>query len=111
VAIEQSIDRVLDTRSRLDVRAIIKPGQRVRVPLGRGNPAGVRVRRQRQRHDRAPKVKPLAAIDDDRVLVRPNMIELARWISRLLRLAGWHGAGDDHPVGGQEADGSATRSR
>jgi primosomal protein N' (replication factor Y) len=82
VAIEQSIDRVLDYSIPKKLQAVLKPGQRVRVPLGRGNRAAygyvVRVTDTTEH----PKTKPLAGIEDDRVLAQPMMLELARWISR-----------------------------
>ena len=82
VALEQGIDRVLDYAipSRLATRLQI--GQRVRVPLGKSNRSthGYVV----SIHDKSdyPKIKNIAAIEDDRVLVRPELLELARWMAR-----------------------------
>ncbi len=82
VAIEQSIDRVLDYSIPKRLIARLEVGQRVRVPLGRGN---------RKTHGYVvsvsdtssyPRTKPIIDIDDDRILIRPRMMELARWISR-----------------------------
>src|SRR5881227_3064615 len=82
VALEQGIDHSLDYAIPPSLVHLLKVGQRVRVPLGRGNrPAfGYVV----AIHDTCdyPKIKPLAGIDDDRVLVPPRLMELARWMSR-----------------------------
>src|SRR5205085_12495127 len=82
VAIERSLDRVLDYSVPPRLVSNIRVGQRVRVPLGRKN---------RPTHGyivglsdttSLSRVKPILALDDERVLLTPPMLELARWISR-----------------------------
>src|SRR5260221_565793 len=82
VAIEQSIDRTLDYAVPPSLVASLKVGQRVRVPLGKGNrPAhGYVVAIPPQTS--YPRIKRLLNIDDERVLVPPKLMELARWMSR-----------------------------
>jgi len=75
VAIEQSIDRVLDYSVPKKLLAALHVGQRVRVPLGRNNrPAHGFVVRLRESSD-YPKIKPLIGIDDERILLTPTLIE------------------------------------
>jgi primosomal protein N' (replication factor Y) len=82
VAMEQSIDHVLDYAVPKRLAATIQVGQRVRVPLGRKNrPARGVVVRLCDTSD-YPKIKDLFAIDDERVLLGETLIELARWMSR-----------------------------
>jgi primosomal protein N' (replication factor Y) len=82
VAMEQSVDKVLDYAIPPRLTAMLKVGQRVKVPLGRNNkPALGYVVSIRAESD-FPKIKKLSAIDDDRALVDGKMLELARWMSR-----------------------------
>ncbi len=82
VALEQGIDRVLDYSIPPRLAGQIQVGQAVRVPLGRGNKV-VRgyVIEIRPTSD-YPRIKPLTALDDDRVLVSPKLMALAQWMSR-----------------------------
>ncbi len=82
VALEQGIDRLLDYSVPRRLAGQIKAGQLVKVPLGRKNKLvkGYLVA-IRERTD-YPKVKPVAAIADERVLVAGKLMELARWMSR-----------------------------
>jgi primosomal protein N' (replication factor Y) len=82
VALEQGIDRVLDYGIPAKLVGLLMVGQRVKVPLGRKN---------RPTHGYVvsigsttehPAVKPVIGIEDDRVLVPPNLMKLARWMSR-----------------------------
>jgi len=82
VAIEQSVDKVLDYAVPKALIDHIEVGQRVRVPLGRGNRAAFGYVVGRTDHSTYPHLKPVMAIDDDRVLIRPPMMNLARWISQ-----------------------------
>ena len=85
VAIEQSIDRMLDYAIPPRLVPMLKIGQRVRVPLGRGNkPSHGYVVSVRPTTDYANphKIKSLLAIDDQRVLVPPTLMELAVWMAR-----------------------------
>jgi primosomal protein N' (replication factor Y) len=82
VALEQGIDRVLDYSIPPKLIGRIQVGQCVRVPLGRGNKV-VRgyVIEIRPTSD-YPRIKPLTALEDDRVLVSPKLMALAQWMSR-----------------------------
>jgi len=85
VALEQGIDRVLDYAVPKRLVTAIQVGQRVRVPLGRGNKSttGYVVRLSETSDFKDPsKIKPLTDIADERVLVPPKLMELARWMSR-----------------------------
>ncbi|HEX8324453.1 MAG TPA: DEAD/DEAH box helicase family protein, partial [Tepidisphaeraceae bacterium] len=82
VAIERSVDRVLDYAVPPKFVAALAIGQRVRVPLGRGNKMTYGYVVGLSDGSDHPKLKPIQAIDDDRVLVQPKMMELARWIGR-----------------------------
>jgi primosomal protein N' (replication factor Y) len=82
VALEDSLDKLLDYSipPRLETRLAV--GQRVRVPLGRRNrPALGYVIAIKDRSD-FPRVKPLIEIEDERVLVTPGLMDLSRWMSR-----------------------------
>ncbi len=82
VALEQGIDRVLDYAIPPKLLADLKIGQRVKVPLGRKNrPTSGYVVTISDTTEH-PSVKPLMGIEDDRVLVPPNLMRLARWMSR-----------------------------
>ncbi len=87
VALERSFDRVLDYAIPASMKPALRVGQRVRVPLGKGN---------RPRHgyvvaisDTSPltqrkpsAIKRVLGIDDERVLLTPSLLELSRWMSR-----------------------------
>src|SRR5436190_6127456 len=82
MAMEQSIDRLLDYAVPKRLAFSIHVGQRVRVPLGRKNrPAHGFIVYLRDKSD-YPKIKDLIGIDDDRVLLNDKLMELARWMSR-----------------------------
>ncbi|HZZ44150.1 MAG TPA: primosomal protein N' [Tepidisphaeraceae bacterium] len=82
VALENSLDKVLDYSVPAKMRSLIRIGQRVRVPLGRNNrPAFGYVISTSATSD-YPRVKPLLNIDDERVLVTPGLMKLALWMSR-----------------------------
>jgi primosomal protein N' (replication factor Y) len=82
VALEQSVDRSLDYAIPAPLLPAIKVGQRVRVPLGRKDrPVFGYVVGIGDESDH-PKVKRLIDIADERVLVPPKLMELARWMSR-----------------------------
>lgn len=82
VALENSLDRVLDYSVPRKLLEQIMVGQRVRVPLGSTNrPSHGYVVRLRD-HTKFPRIKPLSGIDDDRVLIDPHLMKLARWMSR-----------------------------
>src|SRR3954470_6419878 len=78
VAMETSIDRSLDYQVPKHLVTSLQVGQRVKVPLGRNNKPshGYVV----DIHDTTdyPKIKPLTAIDDPRVLVGPKLMALSR---------------------------------
>ncbi len=82
VALSESVDRTLDYAIPPGLLPSLRVGQRVRVPLGKGNrPRSGYVVSIHPTTD-YPKIKKLIGIEDDRVLVSPAMLELARWISR-----------------------------
>src|SRR5438270_770388 len=82
VAIEDSLDKLLDYSVPKKLAAALRISQRVRVPLGRNNRPTFGYVISIQPDTTYPKVKALLNIDDDRVLLAPPMMELARWISR-----------------------------
>jgi primosomal protein N' (replication factor Y) len=82
VALEQGIDRVLDYRIPAKLMTLVQVGQRVRVPLGKSNrPSHGYVVSIHSKTD-YPKIKNIAAIEDERVLVTSGILELARWMAR-----------------------------
>ncbi|WP_428937335.1 replication restart helicase PriA [Fontivita pretiosa] len=82
VAIEQSVDRVLDYSIPPKLVGLLRVGQRVRVPLGRNNKPAIGYVVSISDTTSYPNIKPISGIDDDRVLVDGPMLELARWMSR-----------------------------
>jgi hypothetical protein len=82
VALEQSIDRVLDYAIPHHMLNVLRPGQRVRVPLGRGNRSVLGYVVTIHETSSYPRIKPLHSIADDRVLVNAKLMELARWMSK-----------------------------
>src|SRR5688500_6234254 len=82
VALEQSIDRLLDYSIPKPLAPSLRVGQRVRVPLGRNNRAARGYVVSIHPTSEYPKIKPLAGIEDERVLFPPKLMELARWMSR-----------------------------
>ena len=83
VAIERSLDRVLDYAVPPGLATSLRVGQRVRVPLGRGNkPTSGYVVEIRDTTATAARIKPVLSIEDDRILLTPAIMELARWMSR-----------------------------
>ena len=82
VVLENTLDKTLDYAIPPKLRSSVRSGQRVRVPLGRGNkPAFGWIVDIHETCD-FPRIKSLIAIEDERTLVTPAMMELARWISR-----------------------------
>src|SRR5947209_15044167 len=82
VALEESLDKLLDYSIPPKLLSLLKVGQRVRVPLGRNNRPAHGYVISIQGETTYPKIKPLLAIDDERVLLAPKMMQLARWMSR-----------------------------
>src|SRR5687767_1437790 len=82
VALEQSIDRVLDYSIPPRLQPSLRAGQRVRVPLGRNNRPTFGYVISVHEKTAYPKIKPLLEITDERVLVPPTLMDLARWMSR-----------------------------
>jgi len=82
VALEQGVDRVFDYAIGPRLAGRVHVGMRVRVPLGRNNrPMRGWVVAVRAASE-LPKLKNLLAIDDERVLVSPPVMELSRWMGR-----------------------------
>lgn len=84
VAVEHAIDRELDYLIPQPMLHEISVGQRVKVPLGRGNHHcyAYVVSLPGESEVPASKLKPISAIDDARTLLTPALLELARWMSR-----------------------------
>jgi primosomal protein N' (replication factor Y) len=82
VALEDSLDKLLDYSIPSRWLTRIAVGQRVRVPLGKRNrPVCAYVVAVKDGSD-YPRVKDLIDIEDERVLVTPGLLELSRWMSR-----------------------------
>jgi primosomal protein N' (replication factor Y) len=82
VAIEQSIDRVLDYSVPKRLQNTLQVGQQVKVPLGRKNRLVRGYVVSISPTSSHAKVKDVAAVEDDRVLVDERLMRLARWMSR-----------------------------
>ena len=82
VAMEQSIDKMLDYAIPALLVNDIRVGQRVRVPLGRKNRPAFGYVTAISPTSTYPKIKKLLKIEDDRVLVPPTLMDLARWMGR-----------------------------
>jgi primosomal protein N' (replication factor Y) (superfamily II helicase) len=82
VAIEKSLDRMLDYAIPPKLVGEVRVGQRVRVPLGRNNhPTTGYVIAIKPESD-YPRIKKIIAVEDARVLIDPKLMALARWMSR-----------------------------
>ncbi len=80
VALEQSVDRVLDYAIPPRLVGQVHVGMRVRVPLGRKNrPVRGWVVSIHPTTEHA-KIKNLLGVDDERILVSPPVMQLSRWI-------------------------------
>ena len=82
VAIEQSIDRTLDYAIPPALLDSAQVGQRVRVPLGKNNRPTTGYIVGIHPTTTYPRIKNLARIEDQRVLIPPPLMELSRWMSR-----------------------------
>ncbi len=82
VALEASIDKTLDYAVPRSLAGLLQVGQRVKVPLGRNNRPSHGYVVEISPTSEYPKIKPLTAIADPRVLAGPKLMALARWISR-----------------------------
>jgi primosomal protein N' (replication factor Y) len=82
VALEQGIDRLLDYSIPPKLRNALHVGQTVKVPLGRKNKSTRGYVVEIHPTTDYPRIKPLTAIEDERVLVPPKLMRLALWMSR-----------------------------
>ena len=82
VALEDSLDKLLDYAVPPKAAATIRVGQRVRVPLGRNNRSAYGYVIAVHEHSSYPHIKALFNIDDERVLLTPALMELSRWMSK-----------------------------
>lgn len=82
VVLETTLDKTLDYSIPPKFQGVLRPGQRVRVPLGKSNKPSFGWVIDIHETSDYPRIKPLTAIDDERVLVTPALMELARWMSR-----------------------------
>src|SRR4051794_13909874 len=85
VVCNRPVDQVFTYREPPRLRAAIQPGQRLRVPLGRGNqPAvGYCVRLDQPLPGGAgrARIKDVVEVLDDPPLIDPAMLELTRWLA------------------------------
>ncbi|HYO10323.1 MAG TPA: primosomal protein N' [Tepidisphaeraceae bacterium] len=82
VAMEHGIDRLLDYSIPPGLRHQLRVGQVVRVPLGRSNRTTRGYVISIHEQTDYPRIKPLSGIDDERVLIPPELMQLALWMSR-----------------------------
>ncbi len=82
VVLEMSLDRELDYAIPAGLVVSLRVGQRVRVPLGRRNKPTLGYVVSIHESSSYPQIKNLLGIEDARVLVPPNVMKLARWMSR-----------------------------
>ena len=82
IVLEQGLDRALDYAIPPRLAGRIHIGMRVRVPLGRGNRAVRAWVVALPEKSELPRLKNLLGIDDERILVSPPVMQLARWIGR-----------------------------
>jgi primosomal protein N' (replication factor Y) (superfamily II helicase) len=82
VALEQSVDRVLDYGIPPKLAGQVHVGMRVRVPLGRNNRPARGWVTSIHSTSAYSKIKNLLAIDDERILVSPPVMQLARWMGK-----------------------------
>src|SRR5207237_8802061 len=75
-------DKLLDYAIPQRLRATMRIGQRVRVPLGRNNKPARGYVISIHETSTYPKIKTLGGIEDERWLVPPKVMELALWMSR-----------------------------
>jgi primosomal protein N' (replication factor Y) len=82
VAMEQALDKTLDYAIPTPLLARLQLGQRVRVPLGRKNRPAHGYVVAIHPTTTYPRIKPMIGIDDERVLINPQLMSLARWMAR-----------------------------
>ena len=82
VAVERGIDKLLDYQVPAALDDGLKVGQRVRVPLGRGNKLAHGYVASIADHSAHAKLKLLHSIADERPLLSARLMDLAIWISR-----------------------------
>ncbi|HEY2589117.1 MAG TPA: primosomal protein N' [Tepidisphaeraceae bacterium] len=82
VALEQSIDRMLDYAIPPRLAEQVQVGQRVRVPLGKNNRPTTGYVISIHPTSSHPRIKSLLDIEDARVLIPPPLMELSRWMGR-----------------------------
>ena len=82
VALSEGIDQTLDYAIPPGLLPSLRIGQRVRVPLGKGNRPRSGYVISIHPTTEYPRIKKLTSIEDERVLIAPRLMELARWMSR-----------------------------
>ena len=80
VALEQGVDPALDYIIPAKLAGRIQIGMRVRSAAGAGEPGQTRVGGGAHGRQRCAAVKNLLGVDDERILISPPVMELARWI-------------------------------
>ena len=82
VVLAEGVDKPLDYLVPERLAADVEPGRRVRVPLGRGNRETLAYCVAVRSGDLPPvPLKEVAAVEDERPLLSPRMIELTRWMA------------------------------
>src|SRR5258708_16506644 len=85
VVFNRPVDRVFTYRVPAHLRATIGPGQRLRVPLGRGNQPAVgycvRLDGALPEGVERARLKDVVQVLDDPPLIDPAMLELTRWMA------------------------------
>jgi primosomal protein N' (replication factor Y) (superfamily II helicase) len=82
VAMERGIDKLLDYAVPKTLADQIRVGQRVRVPLGRGDKLAPGYVAELSDKSELAKLKSIRSITDERTLLTPALMRLALWISR-----------------------------
>jgi primosomal protein N' (replication factor Y) len=82
VVLAEGVDKPLDYLVPEPLAGQVEPGRRVRIPLGRSNRETLAYC-VAVRHGDLPQVplKPVLAVEDDRPLLSPRMIELTKWMA------------------------------
>lgn len=90
VVFNRPLDTPFQYRIPDELRGRLKPGQRVKVPLGRGNSlvAGFCVSVSPPTVDSLRKLKSVQELIDDEPLLTPSMLKLTQWIAERY-LCGW----------------------
>src|SRR5437667_12718695 len=85
IVFNRPVDQVFTYRVPPRLKTVVRPGQRVRVPLGRGNTPAigycVRVDAEAPEAVEPGRVKDVLEVLDDPPLIDAAMLELTRWMA------------------------------